>query len=97
MKNLLVAFVGFMIPAVSFAWIPQMQFQVTPNWAAVQVLNPYGYTAFCQGQVFGLTQTGLWVNSWFQVYVPAGGYQNAYIYANSGFYFTNASANVQCQ
>ncbi|KHD88225.1 MAG: hypothetical protein OM95_09940 [Bdellovibrio sp. ArHS] len=98
MRNLIVAIAGFMLPSLGFAWwVPQMQFQVTPQWAAVQVYNYTGVNAFCQGQVFGLTQTGVWMNSWFQVWVPAGGFQYAYVYANGPYYFVNATANVQCQ
>lgn len=97
MKKCLIALLGFVAPATSFAWAPMMQFQITPNYAAVQVSNPYGFNAICSGNVYGLTQTGIWTNAWFQAIVPAGGYQYAYVYATYPYYFVSATAQVDCQ
>lgn len=85
------------MPVASFAWVPQMQFQVTPQYSQVQVINPMGYQAYCQGYVFGQTQNGMVMNSWFSSYLPAGGYAYAYVQAMPPYYFVNSWANIECQ
>jgi hypothetical protein len=85
------------LPWAAFAWVPPMSFQVTPQYAQVQVSNPSPYNTFCQGYVYGVTQAGFSVNSWFSSYLPAYGYQFAYVYAYAPYYFVNAWAQIQCQ
>lgn len=97
MKKLLVAFVGFVLPTSAWAWIPHMQYQITPHAVQVTVMNPTPYPAFCQGYVFGQVQTGGALNSWFSSFVPPGGYSYAYVYVNYPYYFVNAWANINCQ
>lgn len=96
-KGLLVVAASLLLPLSSFAWIPSMQFQVTHFNAAVQVINPTPYNAYCQGYVYGQTQMGPVVNSWFASYVPAGGYAYAYVYTGYPYYFVNAWAQINCQ
>lgn len=97
MKKLLVIVVGFVLPLSVFAWVPQMQFNITPHAAQVQVYNFSGYPALCQGYVFGQVQNGTVLNSWFYSYVPAGHYAYSYVYATYPYYFVNAWANINCQ
>lgn len=96
MKTLLSFLFVALIPVASFAWIPQMYFQVNPHYAQVQVVNPTPYPAFCQGYVYGLTQAGFTMNSWFSSYVMPYGYQFAYVYANGPYAFVSAWANIHC-
>lgn len=81
----------------AFAWIPQMFFSTSTHQVQVQVYNPTGYVAFCQGYVFGHVQNGAVMNSWFSSYIPAGGYAYAYLYATPPYYLTNAWAEIHCQ
>lgn len=97
MKKIVVLLFAVLAPWTSFAWVPHMQFYVTPHYAQVQVANPTPYTAYCQGYAYGIAQNGFAVNSWFASYIPPYGYQYAYVYANGPFVFVNAWANIHCQ
>lgn len=97
MSKFIILTLAFLMPLSSFAWMPQFQYYVTPQYAQVQVVNSTPYNAFCEGYVYGSTQTGHTVYSWFSSVVPAFGFQYAYVYANRPYMLVNAWTNIQCQ
>lgn len=89
---------ALLLPAMSYAWwMPQVQFNMTPHYAQGQVNNPSPYPVFCQGYVYGNTQTGHTLSAWFSSSVPAYGYAYVYIYANPPYVLMNAWSEIYCQ
>lgn len=86
----------FLMPATSFAWIPQTQFMITPNYAQVQVINSTAFNSYCEGYTYGMIQTGQTVQSWFSAYIPPHGYAYSFVYANGPYVLVNAWANINC-
>lgn len=96
MKKFILIFLGFILPSVSFAWIPQMQFQFNPRYAQVQMFNNTPFNAFCQGYLYAQTQSGIPANMWVSIWVPAYGFQVAYLYSYGNVFFTSTWANIDC-
>lgn len=86
------------LPTFSYAWMmPQVQFYVTPHYAQGQVNNPSPYPVYCQGYVYGQTQNGIPLNTWFAAQVPPYSFVYAYIYANPPYVLVNAWSEIYCQ
>jgi hypothetical protein len=97
MKSFAVMIIAILVPWTSFAWVPQMQFFITPQYAQVQVANTTPFNAFCEGSTYGVTPSGHYVQTWFSSFIPPYGYQYSYVYANGPYIFVNAGANIHCQ
>lgn len=98
MKSFLIALVvlfsGFQAQAW---WLVQPYYQIQPQVVHATVHNPYYRPLYCQGQVWGITQTGQWVSTWMNTWVPP--FQSRYVYAYTyyPYYFVGANSSIYCQ
>jgi len=83
---------------VSAWWLiqPNVHF-VQSNVLQATVYNPYAQWIYCDGQVYGQVQTGMWLNSWIRAWIAPGYYATTYVYANYPFYFVNFTTQVYCR
>ncbi|MFP5519443.1 MAG: hypothetical protein ACLGGX_06035 [Bdellovibrionia bacterium] len=89
---------ALMLPLSANAYFtPNVQFNIQPYQVAAQVYNHTGSLLYCQGYVYGMTQTGVYYNAWFADYVPPMQYRYAYVYSSYPYYFVNAWADIRCQ
>lgn len=71
---------------------------VLPTQVSVEVYNPYYEPIICNGQVFGLTASGLTYSSFFaEQYLPAGGYRYAIVQTNAFNVFVRGWPSIHCR
>lgn len=98
MKSFVLAIAMMLTSASSQAfYVPQVNYQITPNVVTAQVYNSTGYNLFCQGWVYGYTQAGTYQTAWFNSYIAPFNYAYAYVYAYAPYYFHSAWSDVRCR
>lgn len=96
MKKLILSFALLFSTTSNAYYLPQVGYQITPDVVTAQIYNSTGYPLFCQGRVYGYTQTGVYLTAWFSDTVLPFNSAYAYVYAYYPHYFVNAWSNIRC-
>ena len=100
MKKLILTLTILLTSFTASAWQYNMGATWTPQRAQVQVVNNYGRTIVCNGNLVGQFANGMTANAWMSnQYIPAG--QFRYLFVNAQNAYMNpvvyAQANINCE
>jgi hypothetical protein len=77
-------------------WFVQPQMFVTPDATVARVFNVWGRPVICEGEVHGLTYSGLWLRGGFRDIIPMGQYREAVVFTYRFDPFIDGRSNIWC-